>query len=224
VKASVSKANLRRLASLSALSVGALGLAPATAEASSIVYSGVLNDNLFFGANLSGPNGAGGKFENVYCVVTCNTLADAVVLSAKAGAKGTNFRFLATQRWILGFPANAVWGTRFQGKSAAAGDVWLGNFSISFTEFNAADRYLLFRFVGGSLPFAEYGWAQLDVTPTAITLVDYAYDTSSAQIPAGETGTPEPSTFALTGLAALALGAKGLRAWRAARRLTHSTQ
>jgi hypothetical protein len=50
-----------------------------------------------------------------------------------------------------------------------------------------------------------------------VTLVDWAYDTSGAQIFAGDTGTPEPSTFALSGLAALALGAKGLRSWRAAR-------
>jgi hypothetical protein len=50
-----------------------------------------------------------------------------------------------------------------------------------------------------------------------VTLIDWAYDTSGAQIPAGDTGTPEPSTLALSGLAALALGAKGLRRWRAAR-------
>ena len=46
----------------------------------------------------------------------------------------------------------------------------------------------------------------------------WAYDTSGAQIPAGDMGTPEPSTFALSGLAALALGAKGLRARREARK------
>jgi hypothetical protein len=50
-----------------------------------------------------------------------------------------------------------------------------------------------------------------------VTLVDYAYDKSGNQIPAGDTGVPEPSTFVLTGVAALALGAKGLRAWRLAR-------
>jgi hypothetical protein len=52
----------------------------------------------------------------------------------------------------------------------------------------------------------------------SVTLVDYAYDASGAQIPAGDTGVPEPSTLDLTGLAALALGAKGVRAWRAARK------
>lgn len=69
-----------------------------------------------------------------------------------------------------------------------------------------------------------YGWAQLNLSRPGsmhgpdVTVVDWAYDTSGAQIPAGDTGTPEPSTFALTGLSALALGAAGLRSWRAARK------
>jgi hypothetical protein len=51
-----------------------------------------------------------------------------------------------------------------------------------------------------------------------VTLIDWVYNLSGGQIPAGDTGTPEPSTLALSGLAALALGAKGLRSWRAARK------
>jgi hypothetical protein len=50
-------------------------------------------------------------------------------------------------------------------------------------------------------------------------LEGYAYDDSGAYIPAGDTGgIPEPSTFVLTGLGALVLGAAGLRRWRAARK------
>jgi hypothetical protein len=50
--------------------------------------------------------------------------------------------------------------------------------------------------------------------------VSWAYDTSGAQIAAGqlESAVPEPDAFALTGLGALALGAAGLRRWRAARK------
>jgi hypothetical protein len=44
----IKKANLKRLASLSALGAGALGVG-GSAEASSIVYSGVLNEQIGFG-------------------------------------------------------------------------------------------------------------------------------------------------------------------------------
>jgi hypothetical protein len=50
-------------------------------------------------------------------------------------------------------------------------------------------------------------------------LEGWAYDDSGDQIAAGDTGgVPEPSTMALAGLGALALGAAGLRRWRAARK------
>jgi hypothetical protein len=93
----------------------------------------------------------------------------------------------------------------------------------SSTRFRGADQYLLFRFTGGELTKDLYGWVQLSVTIPAkheleVTLIDWAYDTSGARIPAGDTGTPESSTFALTGLAALALGANGVRSWREARK------
>jgi len=67
VKMKIKKANLKRLASLSALGAGALGIATGTAEASSIVFSGILNERIGFGkgfgrgATIGGPNGAGGQ-------------------------------------------------------------------------------------------------------------------------------------------------------------------
>ena len=55
--------------------------------------------------------------------------------------------------------------------------------------------------------------------PTA-TINGWAYDTNGHPLAAGSTtsSTPEPSSFELTGLAGLALGAEGLRRWRRARK------
>jgi hypothetical protein len=96
------------------------------------------------------------------------------------------------------------------------------------TPFN--NLYSLFEFTDGSNTL--YGWIQLSYTvsgqfgPDAIfgpelTIHDFAYDDSGALIGAGQTvdasQVPEPSTAVSTGLAALALGAVGLRQWRKAR-------
>lgn len=68
-----------------------------------------------------------------------------------------------------------------------------------------------FKFQPGSTVL--YGWAhiQFDLAANLTTITDWAYDDSGATIPAGVI--PEPETAAL-GLAALALGAAGLRRWR----------
>jgi len=111
-----------------------------------------------------------------------------------------------------------------------------------FTNFNTTDRYLLFRFKGGELPHSVYGWAQLSVSLPGglggpnVTLINYAYDTTGAQIPAGYRGKAldgdeevYTAAHARTGVPALALGAAGVRSWRAARQaeapsLTGATQ
>lgn len=72
-----------------------------------------------------------------------------------------------------------------------------------------------------------FGWVELslnnqdtfggnDGTGPDLTATAWAFDTSP--LPAGDTGNvPEPGTLATTGLAALVLGAAGVRRWRAAR-------
>lgn len=228
------RTNLKRLASLSALGAGALGVTAGPAEAGSIIYSGIVDAHIGYDDahrfTLPGPNGVGGVFhtEYVWCGFTCSWAVSWIALHAKQGANGTGVQFLAEpSHLILGAPARVLWSTA-GGKPAASGSVVIDGLSYGpghntrRTDFNATDRYLMFQFTGGNLTSPLYGWAQLRVTggfdDMGVTVIDWAYDSSGVQIPAGDTGTPEPSTLVLTGLAALALGAKGLRSWRAARK------
>ena len=102
------------------------------------------------------------------------------------------------------------------------------------------NRYALFA-VGPGYPEEIFGWVQLSYSVTngagpgcanpvcgdngygpELTIQGFGYynspESTGVPIPAGAGSTPEPDTFALTGLAALALGAVGMRRWRAARK------
>jgi hypothetical protein len=250
VSTGIKRRNMKRLASLSALGAGVLGVRAGTAQASGIVYSGILDEQIGFCPgclsyfNLQLPKVRG--YERLaFGKISSSMIGDwrSVSFDAAAGKDGTLVRDLVTsgRRGIVGehpldaFPLGAKWASGrnsyVHGVIAYSNVRSTGTRVLSFTRFNATDRYFLFNFSGGDLKHDIYGWAQLNVTALApglncadpapgcveVTLVDYAYDTSGAQIPAGDTGTPEPSTFVLTGLAALALGAKGLRAWRSVR-------
>ena len=237
------KKNVKRWASISALGAGAASGTIGTAEASGIVFSGPVNIAIGLcsgcqgAGTILGPNGAGGilslrKFSEL------SGLTFAVSLRNRRAPHGTRFEVARTQLhdYVAAFPDGARWGKRDgnpRGSRVAMGHyTYFGSYWRSFTRFKGPDEYVLFRFLGGGMPNPIYGWAQLDVELSRgnveVFLEDYAYNLSGAQIRAGDTGpqegpggsspTPEPSTFALTGLAALALGARGVRAWRGARK------
>lgn len=95
------------------------------------------------------------------------------------------------------------------------------------------DQYFLFRFQGATT--TEYGWVEASMTVTDatglspsygpnLTIIQYAFENNGAAINTGEMtdSTPEPSSIAETGLAALILGAEGLGRWRKARQAAAS--
>ena len=110
-----------------------------------------------------------------------------------------------------------------------------GNTSTAFDTANGfpapfSDKYALFAFdtTLSSSPQTFYGWIHLSFTVDPqvganpafgpdLIIHDYAWEDSGQALAAGAAGIPEPGTAASTGLAALALGAVGLRKWRKAR-------
>ena len=90
--------------------------------------------------------------------------------------------------------------------------------STGYSPPSYTDQFALFRFNVGSQ--TDYGWLELslqngfDTGPT-LAILGYAYDTSGKPIPAG--AIPEPRQLPLA-LAALALGAVGVRELRAKRK------
>ena len=247
------KPNLKRLASLSALGAGALGVNAGTAEAY-VVYSGVINKKVGYGSGYATyvsiplPNGAALALRTDHWTYPTYGSLNEVNLNAMnvSGPNGTQASFRAVNNpwgdvtaFVLAAPQGAKFGTsprevRNFGWVAISGG---GKYHLSnaFTEFNPTDRYLLFRFTGGKLPYTIYGWAQLSVTLPGhfagpqVTLTSWAYETSGAQLPAGVHGKAldgsddiseiRPSTFDATGLPALALGSLGVRKWRDARKM-----
>jgi len=96
-----------------------------------------------------------------------------------------------------------------------AGDQGANHFPNSFVHL-----YLAFKFKDSTQPGDNdrYGWIDLSLSNPGglvgpnVTIFGYAYETTGVMLPMGSI--PEPAPSALLALAALTLGATGLRSWR----------
>jgi hypothetical protein len=95
------------------------------------------------------------------------------------------------------------------------------NYFTCYPAHSYSDKYLLFEFKDSTQPGSpmRYGWINIGLAIAPgdgrypdIAINGYAWDTSGAQVIAGQV--PEPTAPALLALGALTLGAKGLRSWR----------
>jgi hypothetical protein len=226
----------RKLASLSALGAGALVLGAGTADAT-VIYSGAVGAKVGFdtgfNANYMSPAlGAGGpsfKFSRGTFNGSYNTHLRKMLFNQ---AGGINFAFNGSRLQV--FSAGAFWSSR--AGSAANGrvatrDYGLNSFSHTILGNQSfSNKYALITFGPSS---SLYGWIQLSLQINNVgggngangpnlTVVDFAYEDSGQRLAAGaltpfappQSNTPEPTTLATTGLAALILGAAGVRKWR----------
>ncbi len=235
--------NLKKMvASLSALGAGAL-LGASGAEAG-VVYSGPLNVDVGFGPNAdpsgfyySGPLG---PFGSDFSFQAVGHATKGVYSRGVIGSACGCFGFLTQSSFLKLVGVGAQWpqtslfrsyhtakvGRRLWGKVSG------GNPSTAFTAHNSDgvlgnfnDKFALFAFHAG--PDTYYGWIQLSFSMSPgfgadpafgpdLIIQGWAYGDANELLPAGTV--PEPATVGSTGLAALALGAVGLRSWRRTRK------
>jgi hypothetical protein len=231
--------NVARLASISALGAGALGVVAGSAEAGTIQFT-ALSGEIGFSATTK-PLGSLSTLKVPVVPGITAYFKRSSFFTAPGGAlkSGTvNLEGLVSP--AISFAGGSI---NFQTGNAVAGQQWkysgpassgaldllLGQrTSAGFHSGQNGTFYKLFAFATSYFAPYDWGWIELDETVSAtagpdVKILGIGYDTSGALIEAGagaaDAGaTPEPSTAALASLSALALGATGLRRWRAARK------
>jgi hypothetical protein len=223
-----------KIASLSALGAGALIAGAGRADASTI-YSGPVNVDVgasgqpFYTLSLSGSKTflSFTYFARTTTIARTDRLHYRSISGFGPAAAGVQIATMGTARRDLRlFLAGAVFTGVAHSSASAGGRVWRQSVdgghrsSKIFGVAPFSHEYSLFRFTTPAGQ-TDYGWVQLSYavgvnpgTGPDLTIIDYAWDNSGALLPAGDTGAPEPSSMAMTGLGALALGAVGLRRWR----------
>lgn len=223
----------RKLASLSALGAGALVWSPQAAEAGTIQYSGIINQTI--GIGQSWQTGDGGSLSlgtgarlgfSLYVCGCSNAIARvlpnaSLFLNIVALNSVSNSIYPFLKLVNAGVMQSGLYYTNFGPAIASFKSSIAGLYSGGQRQFQ--NRFALFSFrPSATVSSYDYGWVHLNLSAGAnpltaqLTIVDYAFDKSGARIPAGYV--PEPGTFGSSALAALVLGAAGLRKWRAARR------
>jgi hypothetical protein len=231
----ISKA--KQLASITAAGVSAIALTGGKAEAA-IIDSGILNTSIIFSSNAlptgshvvaasrrfaTFASGPALQFQALSVKGPSSTYSRRIDMS-RGGAKNTSFGIKS--RVIGHFPFGATWSVATSHGALVSLDVRRFGPSSSAVQGGPSftDQYLLFRF-NGTDGF-DFGWIEASLSVTSshssaasdgpnLTIVQYAFDNTGVEITAGElpgTATPEPSSIAESSLAALILGAEGLRA------------
>jgi hypothetical protein len=228
----------QKLASLTAVGVGALTLTSGSAKASITVvdvdttYSFTANSNPTsfhaishrFSFSSLAPHFSVILYSAVHGVNTFNRFANLY-----GAGKSTQFVNFLDPRIAAGKTWNQVVTT--QGTFARLADrSWGGNSTLS-GQPAGNNLYELFRFSNDRGTSLNYGWVEYNVIVTMansslaadgpnITIDRYAWNTTAnTTIAAGDIGaTPEPATFPESALGALVLGAEGLRRWRKSRK------
>jgi hypothetical protein len=212
-----------KLVSLLALATGAVAI-PQTGNAD-IIYTDLSSSPVTTG------------YGNSY---TISTLPGTATLTFETRRTSTYFSIRYSQT-LIGAPAGGLAGLQVgvdnfalhRGKGAAwANQSLYANVAVAIAasyangpaSYGQIDHeYLAFGFYDTTAGNAfRYGWLEVSMAnaplhggfayPT-LTIYGYAYDNTGAKLAMGD-GVPEPSSAAVLALGAMALGAKGLRAWR----------